>query len=146
METGLTRQKIIGELSRSPHGELKEYLHIGQQAAKQEPEFFAHLIAWDRLKGQVRDSKVALPIVSLSVTGFPEELSENSLAHLSLLNPRQLLKAYRFALEVKCPGRMRALRRLISGYLADKEKNWPRFERLNVLRIVIDNGYTSLIR
>lgn len=129
MESGLTKQRILAELSRSAHGELKEYLPIGKQAAKAESEFFAHLIAWDRAKGQVRDAKVALPIVALSVAGVPEEFIENALAHLTMLNPRELLKAYRFALEVKLPGRMRAMRRLIGSYLEEKQKNWPRFER-----------------
>lgn len=130
METGLTKQQIIAELSKSPHGELKEYLSIGQRAAKTEAEFFAHLIAWDRINGQVRNAKTALPIVSLSIAGFPDELAENSLAHLTMLNPRELLGAYRFALEVRLPGRMRSFRRLIAAYLDDKQKNWPRFERL----------------
>jgi len=130
METGLTKQKIISELSKSPHGKLDEYIVIGQQATRQEPEFFAHLIAWDRVKGQIRDAKVALPIVSLSLGTLPTDLAENSLAHLTLLNPRELLRAYRFALQIKVPGNMHTLRRLIAAYLSEKEENWPRFERL----------------
>lgn len=129
MEGGLTKQKIIAELSKSPHGKLDEYIVVGQQATRQEPEFFAHLIAWDRVKGQIRDAKVALPIISLSLGTLPADLAENSLAHLTLLNPRELLRAYRFALQVKLPYGMRTLRRLIAAYLHDKEGNWPRFER-----------------
>lgn len=130
METGLTKNRILAELSKSPHGNLKEYVPIGTQATKQEPEFMAHLIAWDRIKGQVRDAKVALPIVSLSVPGFHPELAENSLAHIALLGPREILKAYRFARELKILGRMRSVRRLIETYLHDKESNRPKWERM----------------
>lgn len=131
METGITKNQIISELSRSPHGKLTEYVDLGRKAAQQEPEFFAHLIAWDRQKGQVRDAKVALPVVSLSVQ-FPDELASNSLAHLALLGPRELLRAYRFALELRPAGRMRTMRRLVEGYLRDRERPWQKFERTAV--------------
>jgi hypothetical protein len=131
-EKGLTRNEIINQLSKSPHGKLTEYLAVGQEAAKQEGEFLAHLIAWDRVKGQIRDSKTALPVVSLSVPAFPEELVENSLAHLALLPPRELVKAVRFALEVKVPGRMQRVKRLVESYLRTRESNWPKWERMVV--------------
>ena len=130
METGLTKNAIISQLSRSAHGALAEYIPIATDATKESPEFMAHLIAWDRTNGQIRDAKVALPIVSLSVAGFPAELADNSLAHLTMLNPRELLRAYHFALDTKLPLRMRSLRRLIETYLRSKEANVPRFERL----------------
>src|SRR5580765_6678620 len=117
MEAGLTKNQILSELSKSPHGKLSEYVPLGQKAAANEPEFMAHLIAWDRGHGQIRDAKSALPIVSLSVPGFPVELAENSLAHLGLLGPRELLKAFRFALELKLPGKMRSVRRVVESYL-----------------------------
>jgi hypothetical protein len=127
-EAGLTKNRIISELSKSPHGSLKDYVPVGRQAATQEPEFFAHLIAWDALRGQVRDAKAALPLVSLSVPSFPEELAENSYAHLAKLNPRELLKAYRFGLELKLPSRMRRLRTLVYLYLRqlENEGHWQR--------------------
>ena len=131
METGITKNQIISELSRSPHGKLNEYLNVGQMAAKQEPEFLAHLIAWDQRKGAIRDAKVALPIVSLSVD-FPEELAENSFAHVGLLGPRELVRAFRFALEVRLPKRMRSLRRVVTAYLQEREANYPKWERLAV--------------
>src|SRR5882724_5655144 len=132
METGLTKNQILSELSRSPHGELKEYLPIGQKAAKQEPEFLAHLIAWDRINGAIRDAKVALPIVSLSTGTLPDELAENSLAHVAMLNPRESVRGYRFALEIKLPKQMRAFRRLIEGYLRERESNWPKWDRIAI--------------
>src|SRR5208337_581399 len=126
METGLTKNRILSELSKSPHGVLKEYVSIGKQATAQEPEFMAHLIAYDRVKGQIRDAKVALPVVSLTVPNFHEEFVENSFAHIALLGPRELERAYRFALQLRLPGRMRRLRRLVESYLhnleADKGK------------------------
>jgi hypothetical protein len=117
METGLTKNTILSELSKSPHGKLQEYVPIGLKAAEQEPEFFAHLVAWDRLKGQIRDAKVALPVVSLKAKNYPDEFIDNSLAHIALLGPRELERAYRFALELRPAGRMRTLRRLIEAYL-----------------------------
>jgi hypothetical protein len=119
--TSLTKNRIISELSKSPHGSLKEYLPIGRQAAEQEPEFFAHLIAWDALRGQVRDAKVALPLVSLSVPSFPDTLAENSWAHLAKLNPRELLKALKFTREARLPRRMRRFKALVHLYLAQLE-------------------------
>ena len=100
---------------------------IATLAAQKEPDFLAHLIAWDRTHGQILDAKAALPIVTLAVPEYPEELIENSLAHLTLLNPRELLKAYLFAREIKISGRHRRVRKLIAAYLRDKEKhNWDR--------------------
>ena len=123
--TALTRQKILSELSRSPHGKLSEYIPVGKQAIAQEPEFSAHLLAWDRTHGQIRDSKVALPVVTLAFEKEPEFL-DNAFGHLALLGPRELLRAYSFAREIRPVGQMLAFRRLIGTYLAEKEsgKGW----------------------
>jgi hypothetical protein len=143
MERGLTKNQIINELTRSTHGKLAEYVKLGVMANDTDPEFLAHLIAWNRFKGQVRDSKVALPVVALLDAGLDEELVDNAFAHIATLGPRELLKAYHFALDLrdadfKLTGRMTAFRRLIAGYLWSREKNWPAFERLLVQhRIVI---------
>ena len=124
-ETGVTKQRIVAELSKSPHGSLKEYLPIGKQAVQQEGEFFQHLIAWDRTHGQIRDSKVALPVIGLAYEQ-DAELVDNALAHIALLGPRELARAYRFGLEIRLPGKMRQLRRLVEDYLHQKEqdKGW----------------------
>lgn len=132
IESGLTKNKILSELAKSPHGKLSEYVPIGTQATRQEPEFMAHLIAWNRVKGSIRDSQVSLPIVSLAVPEFPAEFVDNSLAHLALLGPRELLKALRFVLELKLPGRMRVIRRLVEGYLHEKEVNFPQWDRMAI--------------
>ncbi|HKN69722.1 MAG TPA: hypothetical protein VJX30_01625 [Terriglobales bacterium] len=131
-ETGLTKNQIIAELHRSPHGKLDEYTKVGRSAAAQEPEFFAHLIAYDRIKGQVRDAKVALPVVSLAVIDYPAEFEENSLAHIALLGPRELERAYRFALTLRLPGRMRKLRRLVETYLHRLESNPRRWDKVAI--------------
>jgi hypothetical protein len=124
-ETGLTRQRILSELSKSPHGSLKEYLPIGKQAVLQEGEFYQHMLSWDRTHGQIRDSKVALPVIGLAFEK-DEELLDNSFAHIALLGPRELARAYRFGLEIRLPGKMRQLRRLVEDYLHQKEqdKGW----------------------
>jgi hypothetical protein len=129
-EAALTKQRIISELTKSPHGKLDEYLQVGVVAASQEPEFFAHLIAWNAQKGQVRDSQVALPIVSLRTWSVPEgdALLENSYAHLAKLGPREFLRAYQFARQTKLPGRMRKLKNLVTLYLQqiEGEAHWQR--------------------
>lgn len=123
--TTLTKQRILSELSKSPHGKLSEYMPIGKQAIAQEPQFAAHLLAWDRTHGQIRDSKVALPVVTLAFSKEPEFL-DNAFAHLAMLGPRELLRAYTFAREVRPVGQMLPFRRLITNYLAEKEsdKGW----------------------
>ena len=124
-ETGISKQAVISALSKSPHGSLKEYIPIGKQASVQEPEFYSRLIAWDRTHGQIRDSKVALPVIGLSFL-HDAELVDNALAHIALLGPRELERAYRFALELRIPGKMRQLRSLVENYLHVKEqdKGW----------------------
>lgn len=131
-ESGLTKNRIISELSKSKHGALAEYVSIGQQATKQDPEFMAHLIAWDHIKGQIRDAKIALPVISFSVAEFPEELVENSLAHLAKLGPRGLDKAMRFRREQGFTGKHK-VRRVVERYLRDLESDWRGFDRVGVL-------------
>src|SRR5262249_24516858 len=116
-EAGLTKNQIISELTRSPHGNLKEYVPVASTASKADPEFMAHLIAWDAIKGQVRDVKVALPIIYLAANP-PVDLVGNALAHFEALGFRELLRAYRFALEIRPAGFMRTLRAVVAGKLA----------------------------
>src|SRR5262245_54388333 len=120
MEQGLTPQRVIAELTRSPHGELSAYAPIAKQAVAQDPAFFAHLIAWNHVHGQVRDAKLALPVLALQPSLLHEPvLVDNALAHLASLDPRNLLRALRFALapQVVAPGLKRQLRRLVERYL-----------------------------
>lgn len=120
MEQGLSKTRIISELSKSPHGKLAEYVPIGKQAVQSDGAFFQHLIAWDRKHGQIRDSKVALPVIGLAFEK-DTELVDNSFAHLALLGPRELLRAFYFARETRPQGKMLAIRRLLTDYLHEKE-------------------------
>lgn len=121
-EQGITRQRIVSELSKSTHGKLSEYIPLAKEAIQQEAEFVAHMIAWDRTHGQIRDSKVALPVATLAFEKEPEFL-DNAFAHLAMLGPRELLKAYHFAKEIRPAGQMLPFRRLIADYLHEKEKS-----------------------
>lgn len=125
----LTRNTIITELTRSPHGQLADYQPVATRAAQSEPEFLAHLIAWDRVNGQIRDSKVAMPVISLATRTFPEAFTENSLAHIASLSPRDLVRALRFAKTIKTDGRMRSIRRVVGRYLKIRESNIGWFDR-----------------
>lgn len=129
MEKGITKNQIISELTRSEHGDLKKYLNVGKPAASQESEFFAHLIAWDALKGQIRDAHVALPVISLAVD-FPKDYLENSLAHIAQLRPRDFLRAYRFGLDLKLKSNRRKVMNTLTAdylhYLESSTKAWDR--------------------
>jgi hypothetical protein len=129
VETGLTRNAIIAELTKSEHGDLKKYLAIGREAAVKEPEFFAHLIAWDAKKGQIKDTHVALPVISLTTEGLDPEFSENALAHIASLRPREFLRAYRFSLDLHVRSRIRkSFNRLTADYLHFIEGNKGRWD------------------
>lgn len=129
IEKGLTRQEIIRELTRSPHGALEQYVPVGARAAREDPEFFAHLIAWNAQRGQIRDAKVALPVLALGAPAVAPEIDENALAHLALLSPRDLVRAIRFAKSAKTPGRGLAIRRLVERYLRVREERPIFWER-----------------
>lgn len=137
----LTKQQIIAELLRSPHGTLAAYLPVGSQAAVLEPAFLSHSIAWNHRHGSIRDARLALPALTLLCPTFPEELVENSLAHLALLTPRQLagysvhhqpdrkgvwpfLKAQHLSKR-----RLRTFREMARDYLRAREACWPWWER-----------------
>jgi hypothetical protein len=117
----LTKQQIVSMLSKSPHGKLGEYEPVAKQAVEMDGEFYQHLIAWDRLKGQILDSKAALPVLGLKYEK-DKELLDNSFAHLALLNPRELLKAYEFARVVRPTGQIQNLDKMVQTYLHEKEQ------------------------
>jgi hypothetical protein len=135
MERGLSKNEIITQLLKTPHGNLIEYADPVMRAAAEEPEFFAHLIAWNHINGQVRDSKVALPPITLHAKNFTTdlELVDNSIAHTMLLDPRNLLKALTFARQLNALDddrsyHSRRLREAAKRYLREREKNWPWWE------------------
>ena len=120
-EQGLTPQRIFAELSKSTHGALAEYTAVGKRAVQEHGEFFQHLVAWNYKRGQVRDSKVALPVIGMAFE-TDAELLDNSLAHIAMLGPRELLKAFEFARALRPQGKMQKLDRLIAAYLHQKEQ------------------------
>lgn len=133
LEQGVTRDQVVNELSRSAHGKLAEYSPIIRQACKMDPEFVAHLIAFDFTNGQIKDSKIALPILTLGEREFPDELVENSLAHLALQPPRELLKALRFSIQSSVfARRQHRFEGVIRAYLAHKEAEPGKWNRLAI--------------
>lgn len=122
-ETGMRKQDVVAQLTQSPHGDLNAYREIGGKVAYEDPEFLAHVIAWDHLKGQVRDAKIALPVLAIRdafrAPGRAEYL-ENAQAHLSLADPRTLLRGLAWARELKVP--VAALRHLVERYIKEREK------------------------
>lgn len=128
-EKALTRNEILSELTKSSHGELAGYVPTGKRAAREQAEYIAHLIAWNREHGEVRDSKVALPVVTLATPEFPDAFVENSFAHLLTLDPRNFYRAIRFAATVGTPGRKLRLERLAERYLRAREENTGWFDR-----------------
>jgi Mg-chelatase subunit ChlD len=96
-------------------------------AAREDPNFLSHLIAWNHLNGSIRDSKVALPVIQLEIS-LPEVYEGNALAHLALLSPRELLRALRFSYTAK-PFSRRQLRGLVQKYLSAREAQPKWFEK-----------------
>lgn len=132
METGITKNEIIAELSKSPHGKLEEYLPVGRRAATEQAEFLAHLLGWNRKKGQVRDSKVALPVIALTARVDPE-FTGNALANMALLDPKNLVRSWDFAHSLKLgASEDRKLNEMVKRYLYSREDNWPHWERVVV--------------
>jgi hypothetical protein len=124
----LTKSQIVSELTRSSHGVLSNYVPTGVHAASQDPDFYSHLIAWNQKNGQVRDSKIALPVIALAESRIlaDKEWKDNALAHLAQLDPRNLVKAVRLAKSVQARG---GVRKVVEAYLRAREANWPWWER-----------------
>lgn len=145
-ESGLTKNAIVAELTRSPHGDLKEYIKVGKTAAEQQSEFFAHLISWNRTNGAIRDSKIALPIVSLMAPKLHPEFVENALAHLAQLGPREQLRGLRFVLEHRIHGRMTGIMHVLSVSILERERNWPKWERTMLQHRAVLKEMVALMR
>jgi hypothetical protein len=128
--TAITKNQLISILTKSPHGSLSEYIPEGKVGAESDPEFFAHLIAWNHIHGDVRDAHVALPLIALLPKILAPEFESNAFGALNSLNVRSLLKAYRFMLELRPVGRQRKMRRLVERklrkieYTAEYENVW----------------------
>jgi hypothetical protein len=150
IEGGLTRQRIISELTRAPHAKLQTYIEkvpakvpggylhgVAVTAVVQDEEFIAHLIAWSAERGELRDIKVALPVIAVMIgnphpSNMRPEYVESALAHLAELEPKRFLQALNFAKDaakyLNVTGASRTLGRLAARYLAEHEqrKDWER--------------------
>lgn len=133
-EQGLKKQQIVQELARSAHGKLGDYRTVALTATRDEPEFMAHLIAWNLREGQIRDSKVALPVLFAQHYLLENELRENALAAIASLDPRNLVRAVRFSKEKPSGigGGGRPIRRVVERYLRVREENWSWWQRTAV--------------
>lgn len=89
--------QIIAELNKSSHGDLNAYGPVISRAAVESAEFVSHLTAWNLANGQIRDAKVALPIITLMTPGFPAEYRDNAMAVLATLSPNDYLRGINFA-------------------------------------------------
>src|SRR5215510_3988824 len=95
------RKKFISTLMKIEHGKLENFIKDGLLASRAEPQLFAHFIAWNQIKGKVRDSKIAYPMIALRSIGKSErELAENAVSHLMKLSPRDLVQSYKFSKEM----------------------------------------------
>ena len=131
-KAGLTPNEIISALAKSPHGKLEEYLPVGRRAAVEQPDFLAHLIAWNARKGQIRDAKVALPLMALTARSLYKDFRENALAHLASLDPRNLLRGLRFAKGVGVFQNGHGMKSMVRQYLRSREANWGWWQRTAV--------------
>lgn len=124
------KQELISQLVKSTHGSLNDYVPITLNAAKNDPEFLAHLIVWNLVKGEIRDSKIALPIINLrALSRDDKELAESAIASLVTQDPRSLVKAYNFNKELTksglniSGGHRRLLESGLKKYLEVRESN-----------------------
>lgn len=133
MEIGLTRNQILSELCKSPHGDLKEYLAIGKRAVSADGHFYGHMLVYNQRKGQIRDAKVALPVIGLMARSYGPEFRDNALACLACLDPRNLVRAVNWAREQKvAASEDRHLNAMVRRYLAVREDNYAKWERAAV--------------
>lgn len=130
------RKQFISTLTKIGHGDLSAYISQGTLAAEAEPEFFAHFIAWNEIKGKVRDSKVAYPVIALrNVAKNDRDLAENAVAHLMKLSPRDLVRAYDFSKKLTNQGHpikagfRRMLEQGLRDYLQAREDHFRWWER-----------------
>jgi hypothetical protein len=130
-EIGLQRSEILNKLNLSLHGDLAAYQGVIGAACRQDPEFTAHLIAFDYTNGQIKDSKIALPVITLATREFPDEFVENSLAHLAMQSPREILRALKFSATLSMARRRdNAMKRMIHTYLDNRASEPGKWNRL----------------
>lgn len=104
----------------------KAYTNIGLSVVNVDPYLYAHIIAWNHKNGKLFSSKLAFPVISLR--GNPE-FSENAIAHLTLLDPRKLIRAYNYSKHLTSLGnpikgdKRKVLQWAIQKYIEIREKD-----------------------
>ena len=83
-QTNDFRQAVINELLQSRHGDLPAYVPSTDKAA-QDPEFLSKLMVWNLAKGEIRDTKIALPVIALHHFGKRSKGSGRECCCLPLL-------------------------------------------------------------
>lgn len=126
--TQISRNQIINQILHIGHGNLSIYMDAGLKAVRNEPELFAHLIAWNQKNGSVRDSKKALPVIAMQGP-HDEELFENAAAHLCLLSPMDLLSAYKFHRTLPPNDFGPGVRKAIHLYIRERERSRAWWDR-----------------
>lgn len=135
-QTAYARNKLLSTLMNIGHGDLTAYLEQGLLAATQEPELLGRFLTWNNIKGKVRDSKVAFPVIALrGLLKEDMDLAVNAVANLLFLSPRDLLRAYEFNKKLtgqgqKIPhGYRRILEMGMREYLVRREANTKWWDR-----------------
>jgi hypothetical protein len=127
------RQSLINELLQSRHGDLPAYIPPTEKAS-QDPEFLSKLIVWNLAKGEIRDTKIALPIIAIHhFVKNERDLAESAMACLCSLDPRSLMKAYRFHKTMKTTipgGNRRVVEQGLKLYLSSREENQGMWDRV----------------
>lgn len=125
-----TRNQLISSILRIGHGDLTGFTNVGMQASKEDPELFAHLIAWNAINGKIFDAKVALPPLALrGLTKKDADLAENAVAHMLKLDPRHLIRSYNYSRDLTRAGHSisggyrRLLEQGFQRYLSEREKS-----------------------
>lgn len=90
-----SQAKLIASLMKVGHGDLSLYVEAALPAATSDPNLFAHFTSWNRVHSEVRDGKVAFPVIGMRGAVDPEH-QENAVAHLLNLGPRELHRAVLF--------------------------------------------------
>lgn len=136
----LDKPQIIATLAKlSPHGDLDQYLPVFARAIAEDRDFLSHLIVWNHVKGEIRDSKAALPILMLRDLGMARGLSavayralvENAWAHLADTSPKMLLQALTWGKSIQGIGIPKNMtHRFVTRYLRDLEAQPAEWERV----------------
>lgn len=134
-------KKLLNVLNFSFKGDYEKYESVVLEATRNDPFFLAKVINYNRDKSEIKDSKVALPILALRNLDLidnervEKEVVENAIANLMLLSPRDLVKAYEYNKKLSKSNRVirkgwrTLLNQSINKYLEIRENYKPWWDR-----------------